>query len=137
MIFDLFVLGVGALGRKIKDCNMMIEGNKILKDRESKSLWQQARENCSMITIRQSNQCTMVPETEYFSVLFVSSLEIREYSCVLRLSKRKNLLVLGRRFPHKSAFFSGAAPDRRILSYCEWRATKPMITPVAEKTIVH
>ena len=53
---------------------------------------------------RQNNRSTMVPETEYFPVLFVSSLAIRQYCCVLRLPKRKNLLVSGRRFSANSVF---------------------------------
>ena len=54
--------------------------------------------------IRQNNQGTTIPETEYFPVLFVSSLVIRQYCCVLRLSKRKNLLVWGRRFSANNIF---------------------------------
>ena len=46
----------------------------------------------------QSNSGSIVPETEYFPVWFVSSLAIRPYGCVLRLPKRKNLLVSDRRF---------------------------------------
>lgn len=47
---------------------------------------------------RQSNRGTTVSETEYFPVWFVSSLAIRQYGGVLRLSRQKNLLVSDRRF---------------------------------------
>ena len=40
--------------------------------------------------VRQNNRGTLVPETEYFPVLFVSSIAIRQYCCVLQLPKRKN-----------------------------------------------
>ena len=68
-----------------------------------------------MIVLRQSNLGTTVPKTEYFPVLFVSSLEIRWYSCVLRLPKQKNLLVLGRRFSASGVLLRRGAPTEE---YC-------------------
>ena len=53
-----------------------------------------------------------------------------------RLPKRKNFLAMGQRFCKKAALFSGAAPDRIILSYCERRATMPKLKPFLQKSIV-
>ena len=83
--------------------------------------------------LRQYNQVTMLPIAENLSVYIVSSFEIRQYSCIPRLHKRKNFLAMGQRFCKKTVLLSGAASDRRILSYCERRATKPMITQVSLK----
>ena len=47
--------------------------------------------------------------------MFVSSLEIRWYSCVLRLPKQKNLLVLGRRFSASGVLLRRGAPTEE---YC-------------------
>ena len=86
--------------------------------------------------LRQYNESTILPIAENLSVNIVSSFEIRQYSCIPRLHKRKNFLAMGRRFCKKTASFSGAAPDRRILSYCERRATMPIIAPFLQKSIV-
>ncbi len=67
---------------------------------------------------------------------FVSSFEIRRYYCIPRLHKRKNFLAMGQRFCKKTALFSGAAPDRGILTYCERRATMPITAPFLQKSIV-
>ena len=89
---------------------------------------------CSLL--RQYNQGTMLPIAENLSVYIVSSFEIRQYSYIPRLHKRKNFLAMGQRFCKKTALFSGAAPDQRILTYCEWRATMPITAPFLQKSIV-
>ena len=89
---------------------------------------------CSLL--RQYNQGTMLPIAENLSDYIVSSFEIRRYSCIPRLHKRKNFLAMGQRFCKKTALFSGAAPDRGILSYCERRATMPITAPFLQKSIV-
>ena len=89
---------------------------------------------CSLL--RQYNQGTMLPIAENLSVYIVSSFEIRQYSCTPRLHKRKNFLAMGQRFCKKTALFSGAAPDRGILTYCERRATMPITAPFLQKSIV-
>ena len=89
---------------------------------------------CSLL--RQYNQGTMLPMAENLSDYFVSSFEIRQYSCTPRLHKRKNFLVMGQRFCKKTALFSGAASDQRLLTYCEWRATMPITAPFLQKSIV-
>ena len=89
---------------------------------------------CSLL--RQYNQGTMLPIAENLSDYIVSTFEIRQYSCTPRLHKRKNFLAMGQRFCKKTALFSGAAPDRRILTYCERRATMPMTAPFLQKSIV-
>ena len=89
---------------------------------------------CSLL--RQYNQGTMLPIAENLSDYIVSSFEIRRYSCIPRLHKRKNFLAMGQRFCKKTALFSGAAPDQRILTYCEWRATMPITAPFLQKSIV-
>ena len=62
---------------------------------------------------RQYNQVTMLPIAENLSDYFVSSFEIRQYSCTPRLHKRKNFLAMGQRFCKKTALFSGAARRAR------------------------
>ncbi len=89
---------------------------------------------CSLL--RQYNQGTMLPIAENLSDYIVSSFEIRRYSCISRLHKRKNFLAMGQRFCKKTALFSGAAPDRAILLYCEQRATIPITAPFLQKSIV-
>ena len=89
---------------------------------------------CSLL--RQYNQGTMLPIAENLSDYIVSSFEIRRYSCIPRLHKRKNFLAMGQRFCKKTALFSGAASDRRILTYCERRATMPITAPFLQKSIV-
>ena len=89
---------------------------------------------CSLL--RQYNQGTMLPIAENLSDYIVSSFEIRQYSCIPRLHKRKNFLAMGQRFCKKTALFSGAAPDRGILTYCERRATMPITAPFLQKSIV-
>ena len=89
---------------------------------------------CSLL--RQYNQGTMLPIAENLSDYIVSSFEIRRYSCIPRLHKRKNFLAMGQRFCKKTALFSGAAPDQRILMYCERRATMPITAPFLQKSIV-
>ena len=89
---------------------------------------------CSLL--RQYNQGTMLPIAENLSDYIVSSFEIRRYSCIPRLHKRKNFLAMGQRFCKKTALFSGAAPDRAILLYCERRATMPITAPFLQKSTV-
>ena len=89
---------------------------------------------CSLL--RQYNQGTMLPIAENLSDYIVSSFEIRRYSCIPRLHKRKNFLAMGQRFCKKTALFSGAASDLRILTYCERRATIPVTAPFLQKSIV-
>ena len=89
---------------------------------------------CSLL--RQYNQGTMLPIAENLSDYFVSSFEIRRYFCIPRLHKRKNFLAMGQRFCKKTALFSGAASDLRILTYCERRATIPVTAPFLQKSIV-
>ena len=79
---------------------------------------------CSLL--RQYNQGTMLTMAENLSDYIVSSFEIRRYSCIPRLHKRKNFLAMGQRFCKKTALFSGAAPDRRILTYCERSGAVPI-----------
>ena len=85
---------------------------------------------------RQYNQGTVLPIAENLSDYIVSSFEIRRYSCIPRLHKRKNFLAMGQGFCKKTALFSGAASDRRILTYCERRATIPITAPFLQKSIV-
>ena len=87
-------------------------------------------------TGRQYSQGTTLPIAENLSDYIVSSFEIRRYSCIPRLHKRKNFLAMGQRFCKKTALFSGAAPDRGILSYCERRATMLITAPFLQKSIV-
>ena len=89
---------------------------------------------CSLL--RQYNQGTMLPIAENLSDYIVSSFEIRRYSCIPRLHKRKNFLAMGQRFCKKTTLFSGAAPDQRIQTYCEWRATMPITAPFLQKSTV-
>ena len=89
---------------------------------------------CSLL--RQYNQGTTLPIAENLFDYIVSSFEIRRYSCIPRLHKRKNFLAMGQRFCKKTALFSGAAPDQRILTYCEWRATMPITAPFLQKSTV-
>ena len=88
---------------------------------------------CSLL--RQYNQGTMLPIAENLSDYIVSSFEIRRYSCIPRLHKRKNFLAMGRRFCKKTVLLSGAAPDRGIPMYCERRATMPITAPFLQKSI--
>lgn len=67
MIFDFIVLGIGVLSRRIKDCNMIDEGNKILKERKTKSIWQQAKENNSMVTINNNTYMFLTPHEIYIN----------------------------------------------------------------------
>ncbi len=78
----------------------------------------------------------MLPIAENLSVYIVSSFEIRQYSCIPRLHKRKNFLAMGQRFCKKTVLLSGAAPDRVILAYCERRVTMPKLKPFLQKSIV-
>ena len=55
----------------------------------------------------------MLPIAENLSDYIVSSFEIRQYSCIPRLHKRKNFLAMGQRFCKKTALFSGAARRAR------------------------
>ena len=89
---------------------------------------------CSLL--RQYNQGTMLPIAENLSDYIVSSFEICRYSCIPRLHKRKNFLAMGQRFCKKTALFSGAAPDRRILTYCERSGAMPITAPFLQKSIV-
>ena len=89
---------------------------------------------CSLL--RQYNQGTMLPIAENLSDYIVSLFEIRRYSCIPRLHKRKNFLAMGQRFCKKTTLFSGAASDLRILTYCERRATIPVTAPFLQKSIV-
>ena len=85
---------------------------------------------------RQYNQDTTLLIAENLSDYIVSSFEIRQYTCIPRLHNQKNFLAMSRRFCKITALFSGAAPDRGILSYCERRATKSMNAPFLQKSIV-
>ena len=78
----------------------------------------------------------MLPIAENLSVYIASSFEIRRYSCIPRLHKRKNFLAMGQGFCKKTVLFIGAAPDRRILTYCERRATMLITAPFLQKSIV-
>ena len=78
----------------------------------------------------------MLPIVENLSDYIVSSFEIRQYSCTPRLHKRKNFLAMGQRFCKKTALFSGAAPDRAILLYCERSGAVPITAPFLKKSIV-
>ena len=89
-----------------------------------------------VLTHRQYNQDTTLLIAENLSDYIVSSFEIRQYSCIPRLHNQKNFLAMSRRFCKKTALFSGAAPDRRILSYCERRATKSINAPFLQKSII-
>ena len=86
--------------------------------------------------VRQYNQGTTLLIAENLSDYIVSSFEIRQYSCIPRLHNQKNFLAMSRRFCKITALFSGAAPDRIILSYCERRATMPINAPLLQKSIV-
>ncbi len=78
----------------------------------------------------------MLPIAENLSVYIVSSFEIRQYSCTPRLHKQKNFLAMGQRFCKKTVLLSGAAPDRRILTYCERSGAVPITAPFLKKSIV-
>lgn len=67
MIFDMLVLGIGAIGRKIKDDNIKAEGKRVLKERESKSLWEQAKDSSAMITINGINHNFITPHEIYLN----------------------------------------------------------------------
>ena len=86
--------------------------------------------------VRQYNQDTMLPIAENLSDYFVSSFEIRRYSCIPRLHKRKNFLAMGQGFCKKTVLFIGAAPDRRILTYCERSGAVLITAPFLQKSIV-
>ena len=89
---------------------------------------------CSLL--RQYNQGTMLPIAENLSDYIVSLFEIRRYSCIPRLHKRKNFLAMGQGFCKKTVLFIGAAPDRRILTYCERSGAVPITAPFLQKSIV-
>ena len=89
-----------------------------------------------VLTHRQYNQDTTLLIAENLSDYIVSSFEIRQYSCIPRLHNQKNFLAMSRRYVKKTALFSGAAPDRKVLSYCERRATMPKPKPFLQKSIV-
>ena len=78
----------------------------------------------------------MLPIAENLSDYIVSSFEIRQYSCIPRLHKRKNFLAMGRRFCKKTALLSGATPDRGIQAYCERRGALPITATFLQKSIV-
>ena len=48
MLFEILTLGIGALGRAIKKENHRQEGERILKERAKKPIWEQAKETCSV-----------------------------------------------------------------------------------------
>ncbi len=89
-----------------------------------------------LLLFRQYNQGTILLIAENLSDYIVSSFEIRQYSCIPRLHNQKNFLAMSRRYVKKTALFSGAAPDRKVLSYCKRRATKSKLKPFLQKSIV-
>ena len=93
-------------------------------------------QSLTISSVRQYNQGTMLPIAENLSVYIASSFEIRQYSRIPRLHKRKNFLAMGQGFCKKTVLLSGATPDRGILTYCERRATMPITAPFLQKSIV-
>ena len=73
MLFDLLVLGIGALSRKIKDDNIRAEGYKHLKEREAKPVWEQAKEFSAMITINGIDHSFITPHEIYLNERYWNS----------------------------------------------------------------
>lgn len=67
MLFDLLILSIGALSRKIKDDNIRAEGYRVLKERESKSVWEQAKEFSAGITINGIDHSFITPHEIYLN----------------------------------------------------------------------
>ena len=67
MIFDFIILGIGALSRKIKDDNMLMHFNFAV------FIWQQAKENNSMITINGHTHMFLTPHEIYINEKFWDS----------------------------------------------------------------
>lgn len=90
MIFDFIILGIGALSRKIKDDNMQAEGKRILEQRAKKPIWQQAKENNSMITINGHTHMFLTPHEIYINEKFWDSgMEMDEFLVKFYLENNK------------------------------------------------
>ena len=82
MLFDLLVLGVGALSRKIKDDNIRAEGYRRLKEREAKPVWEQAKEYPLYITINGVEHSSITPHEIYLNKRYwISGLSLDDF-CV-------------------------------------------------------
>ena len=73
MLFDFLTLGLGALSRKIKNDKNYAEGKRILEERAKKPIWQQARENNSMIEINGKTFMFLTPHEIYINEKFWDS----------------------------------------------------------------
>ena len=73
MLFEFLTLGFGALSRKIKDDKHYAEGKLILEERAKKPVWQQARENNSMIEINGKTFMILTPHDLYINEKFWDS----------------------------------------------------------------
>ena len=73
MLFDFLVLGIGALGRKIKDDNIRAGGYKKLKERELKSIWEQAKDFSAAITINGIEHRFITPHEIYLNERYWNS----------------------------------------------------------------
>ena len=85
---------------------------------------------------RQYNQGTMLPIAENLSVYIVSSFEIRQYSCIPRLHKRKNFLAMGWKFCKKTVLLSGAARRARNTGVLWAEGALPITAPFLQKSTV-
>ena len=78
----------------------------------------------------------MLPIAENLSVYIVSSFEIRQYSCIPRLHKRKNFLAMGWKFCKKTVLLSDAARRARNTGVLGAEGALPKLKPFLQKSIV-
>lgn len=89
MLFDFLTLGLGALSRKIKNDKNYAEGKRILEERAKKPIWQQARENNSMIEINGKTFMFLTPHEIYINEKFWDS-ELPLDDFLLKFYKENN-----------------------------------------------
>ena len=73
MLFDLLVLGIGALSRKIKDDKIRTEGIRAIKEREAKPIWEQAKDFSTGITINGIDHSFITPHEIYLNERYWNS----------------------------------------------------------------
>lgn len=89
MLFDFLTLGLGALSRKFKYDKNYAEGKRILEERAKKPIWQQARENNSMIEINGKTFMFLTPHEIYINEKFWDS-ELPLDDFLLKFYKENN-----------------------------------------------
>lgn len=73
MFLDFLILGIGALGRAVKDEQNRIIGENILEQRAKKNIWQQAKESGSMVTINGHTHMFLTPREIFMNEKFWNS----------------------------------------------------------------